>query len=348
MKNQLFHTILSYLEKGIFLLVLFLLPSYFSEYREHYFSEYRKNSTVVSWEGVTAPSFMSGKLLILPNKGVQESLLRTIETAKKRVWVEMYTWTDTKMLDAVVRASKRWVDVRVILERNVYGTPGINRKVFDILDDANVSVVYADNHRYTFTHAKFWIIDEKYFISTGNWTVSFFTKNRDAIFVDSDRRILDFLEEMFLADYAHRAFLDLGSIPSGMIISPLNSRERIENIINGTKKEVSIYVQTLTDESILASIEKLIEVGVTVHVCVADNKEVKEKFLNVQYPVAFVRKPYLHGKFILRDGEWIFLGSQNFTKNSLENNREVGFFTSQNPSLYTELHALFEQDCIFR
>jgi hypothetical protein len=58
------------------------------------------------------------------------------------------------------------------------------------LSNAGIKVVYADNHRYSFTHAKFWIIDDTYSISTGNWTASFFTKNREYIYTDTDRATL--------------------------------------------------------------------------------------------------------------------------------------------------------------
>jgi phosphatidylserine/phosphatidylglycerophosphate/cardiolipin synthase-like enzyme len=68
---------------------------------------------------------------------------------------------------------------------------------------------------------------------------------------------------------------------------------------------------------------------------VAENEENRGKLpQNVSFPLAFVKKPYLHGKFILQDGESIFLGSQNFTKNSLENNREIGIFIRKNEGIY--------------
>lgn len=40
-----------------------------------------------------------------------------------------------------------------------------------------------------------------------------------------------------------------------------------------------------------------------------------------------MKKP-LHAKVIIRDAESAFVGSFNYTKNSLEKNREVGLFIS--------------------
>jgi phosphatidylserine/phosphatidylglycerophosphate/cardiolipin synthase-like enzyme len=43
--------------------------------------------------------------------------------------------------------------------------------------------------------------------------------------------------------------------------------------------------------------------------------------------IRFLKKP-LHAKAILQDREKVFIGSFNFTENSLENNREMGIFLS--------------------
>lgn len=92
---------------------LLFLSSCFSEYREHYFAEHSPES--VSSE-LRIPSFASGEVLVLPDKGVEEKLISLIDSAKTRIWIEIYTWTDKNLLDAVLRAVKRGVDVRVVLE----------------------------------------------------------------------------------------------------------------------------------------------------------------------------------------------------------------------------------------
>lgn len=71
------------------------------------------------------------------------------------------------------------------------------------MKENDIPVKYTDNDRYVFTHAKFWIIDDVYFISTGNWTKSFFSKNREYIYSDSDATTRKFLEKIFEKDYLH-------------------------------------------------------------------------------------------------------------------------------------------------
>ena len=41
-----------------------------------------------------------------------------------------------------------------------------------------------------------------------------------------------------------------------------------------------------------------------------------------------VARPYLHAKAIVVDQKAIYLGSENFTKNSLDHNRELGLVTT--------------------
>lgn len=334
----------------LFTFFLLFLVSCSSEYSDHYFSEHVQIQSE-SWSRKDLsydPSFSSWELLVLPDTKVRDQLIGFIDSAQKQVWIEIYTWTDTNLLESVIKAKKRNVDIRVILEGNVYGIPTINKKIFTALQNEDIPVVYADNYRYTFTHAKFFLIDGRYFISTGNWTASFFTKNRDAIFTDTNKKIRAFLEQLFLADFEHRAFLDTSSIPNGLIISSMNAREQIETIIRSTKKDVIFYIQTLHDSKLMNTIEKLHSNGISVKVCVADNEENRKTSLGLPYPITLARKPYLHGKFVLIDSQNVFIGSQNFTANAIDNNREVGIFLEKNLKVYTTIFTLFQKDCIFQ
>jgi phosphatidylserine/phosphatidylglycerophosphate/cardiolipin synthase-like enzyme len=112
-----------------FVFPFLFLVSCVSEYREHYFSEYISSSSSHEEEDWGRVSF-SGRIFVLPDEQIHQKLIEYIDHAKERVWIEIYTWTDQKLLDAVLQAKKRGIDVRVILEGNVYGTPKINKKIF--------------------------------------------------------------------------------------------------------------------------------------------------------------------------------------------------------------------------
>ena len=55
-----------------------------------------------------------------------------------------------------------------------------------------------------------------------------------------------------------------------------------------------------------------------------------------------MKKPLLHAKAVIIDDNKAFVGSFNFTKNSLENNREVGIFIKEKSIL--ELVNSFQED----
>lgn len=104
-------------------------------------------------------------------------LIERIERAKQKVFVAMYTFTHKDLVDSLIRAKKRGVDVRV---------------VFDKDSSKNTSkVAYARLHRTSIPtlvrtkegllHHKFAWIDDTLAIGSCNWTKSGFMSNCDCI-----------------------------------------------------------------------------------------------------------------------------------------------------------------------
>ncbi|MBC7503981.1 phosphatidylserine/phosphatidylglycerophosphate/cardiolipin synthase family protein [Candidatus Gracilibacteria bacterium] len=316
-----------------------------SPYHEHFFRENPEFSTDII--KVTEEIFAStGRVESLPNTYTQHNIIESIQNAKSRIWIEIYTWTDAaKLTDPIIQAKKRGVDIRIVLEGNVFGTPRINMPIAKKLKDAGISLIYADNDRYSFTHAKFWIIDNTYSISTGNWTASFFKKNREYIYSSTDNSTLRFLEEIFISDYSHMGYKKISKIPAHIVISPLDARAKIENLLNQTQENLMIYVQTLDDEHLISIIEGLIESGKHVEICTADNDSNRAR--QTQYPSwrwKLIRKPYLHAKVIIVDHSQIFIGSHNLTTNAIENNREMGIILHNRPDLIDSIETDYRND----
>ncbi len=330
----------------IYILVsLFLISSCTNPYHEHFFRENPEFWVITSV--VSGEIFISdGRVDSLPNSHTQTELIRRIDSAKDRIWIEIYTWTDAaKLSDSIIRAKQRWLDVQVVLEGNVFGTPRINMPIAKKLKEANIRVVYADNHRYSFTHAKFWIIDNTYSISTGNWTASFFTKNREYIYSAIDIATLRFLENIFTADSTHMGYKDISGIPSHIVMSPLDARSKIETLILSTEKSIIIYVQTLDDEHILALIASLIATGKKIEICTADNESNRVRQIEfASWHWKMIRKPYLHAKVIIVDHSEVFIGSHNLTTNAIENNREMGIILTGRDDIVHQVESDFVRD----
>jgi cardiolipin synthase len=289
--------------------------------------------------------FVDPSILILPDKTVRDTLVRSIDNAAERVWIEIYTWTDKVLVDAVIRAHKRWVDVKIILEPNVYGTPTINKNVYKSLEEHDIAVSYADTYRYVFTHAKFAIIDNRYFISTWNFTQSFFTKNRDFIVSDTWDGIVSFLSSIFLRDFDHLGTKDLESIPDNLVISPIDSRDKIYALLKEAKTRIIIYTQTLQDSEILTILSQAQENNIHVEICSAKNETNSQNKNMWGFEWNTITKPYLHAKVIFIDEESVFIWSQNLTTNSLDNNREIGIIIRSNPLIFMNLIRKYREDC---
>ncbi len=99
MKSMIFRT--------YYILTLFsiLLTSCARDYIDHYKSEHVHSTTGAIYLDDTLT--VDPSLLILPDKLVRDTLIQYIESATERVWIEIYTWTDKSILEAVVRAHKR-------------------------------------------------------------------------------------------------------------------------------------------------------------------------------------------------------------------------------------------------
>ena len=106
-----------------------------------------------------------------------------------------------------------------------------------------------------------------------------------------------------------------------------------------------MYVQTVTDSDIIHALQKLNENGRKVIVCTADNEGNRAVFEKSGLDWTLALAPYLHAKIMLRDDGKIFLGSENFTTNSLDNNREMGILLENRLDIYQKIREDFRKHC---
>lgn len=333
------------LMKWIALIIIFsTLSSCSWEYFDHIQREF---TPIVSQTWVSTT--LTGEIYILPDKQVLTDLVTRIDSAQDRIWLEIYTWTEDSTLEAILRAKRRWVDIRIILEWSVYRTPWINNDTVKKLKNADIAFSYANNRTYTFTHIKMWMIDDLWCVSTGNWSYTSFTKNREFIYCSRDPSILRNLEEIFLADFSHmRPYLPLGLHPN-IWLSPDNMREWIIWKLQNTEKEIILYNQTISDTSLLAYLKKRSDEWVEVELC--QSYKVDESSTGIiQNTLTGLSsytssKPYLHAKIFLLDGERVIVWSANMTENAIENNREILLDLGKNKKIYDEIFSLYHKDC---
>jgi phosphatidylserine/phosphatidylglycerophosphate/cardiolipin synthase-like enzyme len=106
------------------------------------------------------------------------------------------------------------------------------------------------------------------------------------------------------------------------------------SFISGAKRSVVVQDEVMGDQEVADALGERARAGVDVKVQAAkfepnalgDTNAQLLKQLNAAgvTQVRFQRKPVLHAKLIVVDGEAAYLGSVNLTTNSLNNNRELG------------------------
>ncbi|MFB6163605.1 MAG: phospholipase D-like domain-containing protein, partial [Haloarculaceae archaeon] len=131
----------------------------------------------IEWRPVGATDFdvldaAGGRVtaFVLPDAGALP--VRTLASAQRRVRLAGYTLTSRRVVAALVNASRRGVDVRVLVDADPVG--GMNRREARALDrlaatNVSVSVLGGPRARYDYHHAKYAVVDDRALVLTENW-----------------------------------------------------------------------------------------------------------------------------------------------------------------------------------
>ncbi|BAL81066.1 phospholipase D-like domain-containing protein [Caldisericum exile] len=281
-----------------------------------------------------------------PDMG-KTSVVDGIKNAKNSIDIEIYTFSDTEILQELVSAKKRGVKIRVILEENPYGGYSANKETKDKLSYYGIETKW-DNKAYNYTHSKFMIIDSRTgYIMTLNFTKSAFTKNREFGVIVNDENIVQELIKIFEADWKRSPYNPKGDTP--LVVSPENSREKIETLLKSAIGEILIYAEEIQDPSVMDILKKRRAYGADVKIIIADPKNIQGNDVVISelkrygIDIKYITSPFIHAKIIIVDRKYAFVGSENLSSNSLDNNREVGIILS-NPEVIDKLREVFFWD----
>ncbi|MSP62189.1 MAG: hypothetical protein EXR72_18025 [Myxococcales bacterium] len=299
---------------------------------------------------LSGPDFAAGagpvltgavSVIIEPDAGI-DPILNAIKNAKTSIFVEVYLLTDSSIVSALVNAKKAGRNVRVILEQKPTGASNAN--VYGQLMNAGVACVYG-NPAFTFTHAKMMIIDgSALWVMTLNLSVSAFNGNREYVLIDTDASDVAEAQAVFDADWNRT-----GAAPNRLAVAPETGRARIESLLNSATSQLDIEWEALSDNNIGSRIQQRIHAGVKVRIVVPGDiagsatAALLGALKNGGAEVRLLSNPFPHAKLILVDRERGFIGSENATANSLNNNREVGVVW-KNAEVAKAVGATFDAD----
>ena len=275
----------------------------------------------------------SGPLIVEPGASFSP-VYGLINGARHSIDVTMYEFSDTTAEHDLAAAAKRGVRVRVILDRRARSA---NSDAYSYLGSHRVAVAWSSPD-YHYTHQKTVIIDgTKAVIMTANLTSRYYATSRDFLVVDTERADVSAITTVFNADFKKKAVRPGDG--SDLVWSPTDSQDHLIGLINGATSNLRIYSEEMGDRTIENALIRAAKRGVNVQVC-GENESGEYDSAFAKLARAGIRISYynsstgfyIHGKVVEADygtkhGK-IFVGSENFSNTSLNQNRELGLIIS--------------------
>ncbi len=291
------------------------------------------------------PRSVAPEIFIGPDQW-ETSIEDAIDSATTSLDVQMYLFTVSDIATHIISAHNRGVAVRVLTDANE--SPN-NASTTAMLTAAQVPN-HLDPATFTYAHAKYLIIDKSTaVVLSGNFNYTAIDSTggeRNYGIIDRDRQDISDLQRIYDTDWVSGPEPDLSC--TRLIVSPVNSEQRIIDHVNSAHQTLDIEVLYLDSSDVRAAVVAAAQRGVAIRVLLADpadnpqNSETQTSFTNLGIPTKFLITNYLHAKMIQADGIAL-VGSENMSTTSLTRNREVGELIFE-PDPADQIHAQYELD----
>jgi cardiolipin synthase A/B len=300
--------------------------------------------------GPTASSGMTrvGSLIVEPGAGFSP-VYNLINGARHSIDMTMYEFSDTTAEHDLAAAARRGVRVHVILDQREQSS---NSAAYSYLASHAVMVTWS-SPKYRYTHQKTMIIDgAEAVIMTANLTSQYYATSRDFLVVDTTRADVAAITAVFDADFTHTPVRPGDG--SDLVWSPTDSEDQLLGLINGATSSLRIYSEEMGDTTVENALIRAAKRGVEVQVC-GENQSGEYDRAYAKLARAGIRIGYysssagfyIHGKVIEADygtahGK-VFIGSENFSNTSLNDNRELGLIISSH-AVMSAIASTFSAD----
>ena len=269
-------------------------------------------------------------LLTEPDQGLQP-IYTLLSSAKKSIDITIYELSDTQVTTILTTAAAKGIVVRVILDQN--NEKANNTTAYNTLTAGKVQVHWA-NPTYACTHQKTITIDAATSaIMTLNLTPEDYATTRDFAVITNNPADVAAIETTFAADFINAAITP----PTGdnLVWSPTNARSALTALIEGATKSLLISQEEFADTGIQTLVEAALRRGVAVTLVQENLNGTYSSVLNSLKAAGAViaiysskTGYYIHAKTVLADygtpQASLFVGSENFSTDSLDKNRELG------------------------
>jgi len=292
-------------------------------------------------------------LIVEPDAG-PGPIVDAIRDAKKSVDLEMYLLSNKNVINALEEDANNGITVRVMLEQHPYGGGSVSpQETLDKLQAAGVKTQFSDP-AFALTHEKSMIVDDATcYIMTSNLTsaalgTSSYTKNREYDIIDTNAQDVQAVEAIFQADW-DRTTASIND--PNLVVSPVNARTDFNSLIASAKQTLLVTGEEMNDSGIEQDLVSAAQRGVKIEVILpapsgSESDSNSKGIATIKQGGVSVRedtKLYMHAKIMVVDGKEAFVGSQNISAQSLDQNREVGIIIAD-ASVLNTLQQTFASD----
>jgi cardiolipin synthase len=301
-----------------------------------------------SAEAATSSPTSSLNLITEPKDGIAP-IVSAIRHARDHIDLVMYENEGKRIDAALAAAQRRGVRVRVLLSNGYYGMPGTpksdNQPAYQYFKAHGVPVHWSPAY-FALTHQKTLVVDRTAYVLTFNFTPQYYATSRDFGLIDTLRVDVRAIERTFDADWNRRHIASQHG--ADLVWSP-GSRPALLRLIRSAHGWLDIYNEEMNSTRVESALEADARRGVDVRVTMTASPDWSSAFTQLTaagvhvhlYP-ATPTALYIHAKMILTPSR-VFLGSENFSESSMNDNRELGLITSSKP-IRTSLARTFNRD----
>jgi len=284
---------------------------------------------------------ISGELWISPY-GTEHRLRRLMQWTEDILYIQTYDFTHRDFRSLMKNLWLGWTDVRIMQENKKYRQyADTYQQVVNFFSGVDGVQVKSDEHLWlNFLHTKLALTDDYYSIQTANLTQSAF-KNREYFLVGNDPNIWENLHDLFLKDWEWEQIYPEDIHPN-LLVCPINCREALELLIATAEESIWIQTQYIVDDRVLDLLKKQSSLDMQIVVADLDSNRAMLYYFWPKIARALA-KPYVHAKMMLIDDKYLYVGSINFSDNSMDQNRELGIIVT-NRSAIDAFKKQFVQD----
>jgi cardiolipin synthase A/B len=303
-------------------------------------------------------------LLVEPDDG-KTAVVSAIAAAASTLDLTIYELSDPDIVNALIAAQARKVTVRVLYDWYSFSSDDQQRNVLPIVQKLTQAGIACKPAPKVFevTHEKAFVVDgTTALILTFNLTSDYFGTTRDFGIVTTVPGEVAEVDAVFAADWNDQPITP--TAPS-LLWSPVNSRSKLTALISSAQKTLEVYCEELSDPGTLGALVAAARRGV--HVRVISAVLVSESSANgnapgITYlnaggvdavsksfpvPLSAPKPLYFHAKAVVADygtsSAEAFVGSENLSCVSLNDNRECGILVSD-PAILARIEATFSSD----